>query len=133
MNPLPAGSAAAAGEVAAQLAELARRWPVGLRVRHTDSGWLGTVTADAPGQAPGITVGDEPAAHCLLFAPPYGQNVPAVVCVAWDRAGAAEVAWMRTEWLQPAPDPAPHVRPAERPHLRRRARGRPARAGGVVS
>jgi hypothetical protein len=71
-----------------------------MRVRHVDSGWLGTVTPDVSGEAPGLTVGAEPA-HCLLFEPPYGPQVPAVVCVAWDHPDAVLVAWMRTERLRP--------------------------------
>jgi hypothetical protein len=106
-----AGGAAVAPvspSVGTYLAALERRWPVGTRVRHAGSGWLGTVTADTSGQAPGITVGSDVgpgAAHGLLFEPPYGRRVPAVVCVAWDRAEAGRVAWMRLEQLRHLNDP----------------------------
>jgi hypothetical protein len=100
----PSGNtaASAAPSIGAFLDELAGEWPVGARVRHTCSGWVGTVTTDTSRQAPGITTGSEPA-HGLLFEPPYDaeRGVPAVVYVVWDRAEPAGlVAWMRTEHLR---------------------------------
>jgi hypothetical protein len=107
--PAPAPAAAGAVRsvrvaVAEHLAALADRWPVGMRVRHAESGWVGTVTPDVCGEPPGFAVDGE-SAHCLLFEPPYGRRpAPAVVCVAWDHPAAVEVAWMRPERLRPAGD-----------------------------
>jgi hypothetical protein len=101
-------AALASRPVGAYLAELERDWPVGARVRHLNSGWAGTVTPDPCRQAPGIAVGSD-AAHALLFTPPYcGQDVPGVVCVAWDRPEAVDVAWIRTGHLQRLTNPASH-------------------------
>jgi hypothetical protein len=88
--------------VGAYLAELERDWPVGARVRHAGSGWLGTVTVDTTDQAPGIADGAHQA-HGLLFEPPYCGRDAAVVCVAWDGCGAGQVAWMRPGQLRRLP------------------------------
>jgi hypothetical protein len=103
---LSAPAAPGSPPVSAYLVELERNWPVGTRVRHVGSGWVGTVTRDTSEHAPPIVAGQAPA-HGLLFAPPYcGRDVPAVVGIAWDHGEAAEVAWMRPGRLRRLGDSA---------------------------
>ncbi|MEV5710079.1 hypothetical protein [Actinoallomurus sp. NPDC052274] len=66
---------------AAQLQQLAERWPVGLRVRNKHTMWSGTIVSGRAADCPGAYTGPEPA-HC--FVPTETGEVPGAVCVQWD-------------------------------------------------
>lgn len=120
----PVHAAGSVREAEAVLGALVRAWPVGTRVRHAVSGWVGTVRPD-PDRSLDLARIASDGAHGLLFdaireREPAGRT-PCVVCVVWDITAddgpASPVdgpAWMRADRL----------RPAERRTRRRTAGGR---------
>ncbi|GLY81884.1 hypothetical protein [Actinoallomurus iriomotensis] len=75
----PAVTATVDEAVVVQL--LAARWPIGTRVRHKHSMWLGTIVPGNPETCPGAYVGIAPA-HAYVAA--MANLEPGVVCVQWD-------------------------------------------------
>lgn len=92
---------------AAEWVALAEDWPVGRRVRHRYSMWVGTIVPGDAGDCPGAYVGTAPA-HCLL--PTDRGTVPGAVCVQWNhpdkQPGAAERAPLSGPWPHDAIGPA---------------------------
>jgi hypothetical protein len=81
---------------------LAARWPVGTRVRHKHSMWLGTIVPDSPQNCPGRHVGIAPA-HC--YVPAMAGLEPGAVCVEWDHPDAQPGAPERGPIGEPWPHP----------------------------
>lgn len=78
------------------LMELARRWPVGARLRH-QAGWTGTVVVDDPGNP--LTLDGRVMSHRLVGGLP-------VVCVQWAALdGRPAVAWFNPRVLVLAEGP----------------------------
>lgn len=66
---------------AVTLQVLAASWPVGTRVRHGHSMWLGRIVPGDSAGCPGTHIGTAPA-HCLL--PAAAGHDDGAVCVQWD-------------------------------------------------
>lgn len=100
---------------------LAARWPVGARVRHKHSMWVGTIVTGDPAGCPGMYAGVAPA-HCYV----PGDGEPGAVCVLWDHPNTQRDAAQRPPVTGPWPHP--QIGPAWiRPGVLRLARERTAR------
>ncbi|MGH3380398.1 MAG: hypothetical protein ACRDP6_37250 [Actinoallomurus sp.] len=97
--PTPVVTATIDQVVVVQL--LAARWPVGARVRHVHSMWIGTIVPGTPEDCPGAYVGVAPA-HCYV---PNGAREPGLVCVTWDHPNTQRDAADRTPYAGPWPHP----------------------------
>lgn len=110
---IPAARRAAVPATAATFHELvviqrlAARWPVGARVRHKHSMWLGAIVPGDPAQCPGIWTGYAPA-HCYIPAAVHLDQ--GAVCVQWDhpdqQPGAPERGPLNDVWPHPRIGPA---------------------------
>ena len=79
-----------AASAADMLPQLAARFPVGARVRHTGSGTVGTVTGQRVG--PDARLYDTCPAHAIMW---RGEEA---VSVAWD--GSRGVSWTVATWVE---------------------------------
>lgn len=118
----PLTAAAPATAVVVQL--LAAAWPVGARVRHKHSMWLGTIVPGYRAGCPGAYVGTAPA-HC--YVPAMAGLEPGAVCVQWDhpdtQPGAPERGPIGGPWPHPQIGPA-WIRPGVLRVVRRELRER---------
>lgn len=119
-SPAPATAVTATVDEAVVVQLLAVRFPVGTRVRHKHSMWVGTVMPANPHHCPGAYVGVAPA-HCYV----PGGTEPGAVCVVWDHPDTQPGFTSRGPYT--APWPNPRVGPAwMRPGVLRLVRERRA-------